>query len=66
MLTTDKTHTYINLQESLIRTKLIKFIENQGVKEIEGKPLEECYTFQLVKVAKYWKSSELRFLVEAV
>ena len=66
MLTTDKTHVYIDLQESLIRSKLINFLENQGVKEIEGKPLEECYTFQLDKMAKYWKLNELRFSVEAV
>ena len=36
------------------RRKLIRFLEDRGITEIEGVPLEECYTFQLIRVARRW------------
>ena len=66
MLATDKFHADANGDEPLVRPRWIKFLEDKGVSEIEGKPLEECYTFQLIRVANYWKSSRFGSLIEAV
>ena len=66
MLTPSKSLANPDPKEPFIRSRLIKFLEEKGVKEIEGKPLEECYSFQLVKVANYWKSNSVQFLVEAI
>jgi len=66
MLAPDKSHTEVNVNEPLVRTRLVRFLEEKGVNAIEGKPLEECYTFQLIKVANYWKTSEFGSLIEAV
>lgn len=46
----------------LTRDRMIKLLESNGVKEIEGKALEDCYTFQLKMVACRGKSSKLRFV----
>jgi len=66
MLAPDKFHADANNEEPLVRSRLIKFLEDKGVDAIEGKPLEECYTFQLIKIANYWKSGEFGSLIEAV
>jgi hypothetical protein len=66
MLAPNKSHAEVTGDEPLVRTRLIKFLEDRGVNEIEGQPLEECYTFKLIKVANYWKSSEFGSLIEAV
>ena len=66
MLAPDKSHAQVNSEEPLVRTRLIRFLEDKGVNAIEGKPLEECYTFQLIKAANYWKSSDFGSLIEAV
>ena len=63
MLAPDKSHADLDPHEPLVRTRLIKFLEDKGVEKIEEKSLEECYTFQLIKVANYWKSSESGSLV---
>jgi len=65
MLTPNSSHTDINPIKPLTRERVIKFLESKGVREIEGKPLEECYTYQLLMVANYWKSSRLRSINES-
>lgn len=57
MLATAKSRMYNDLKEPLVRSRLIKFLETKGVQAIEGKPLEECYTFELFRVANFWKTS---------
>jgi len=37
------------------RRNLIKFLEDKGIKEIEGIALEECYTSLLIRVARAWE-----------
>ena len=36
------------------RRNLIKFLEDKGIKEIEGIALEECHTSLLIRVARAW------------
>jgi hypothetical protein len=58
MLATTKSRIYGDLKEPLVRSRLIKFLETKGVQEIEGKTLEDCYTFELFRVANSWKGNE--------
>ncbi len=48
-------------REQLTRTEIIKLLEKKGVTEIEGKPLIDCYTYELLKVANRWKLSKVRY-----
>lgn len=57
MLATTKSRIHSDLKEPLVRSRLIKFLETKGVQAIDGKPLEECYTFELFRVANEWKTS---------
>ena len=63
MLTASRSHNYSNLKEPLIRSSLIKFLESKGVKKIEGKRLEDCYTFHLIRTANYWESGKVHLLL---
>jgi len=63
MLTANKVHNDLNPKEPLIRSSLIKFLESKGVRKIEGKKLEECYTFQLIRTANYWETGKLNVFV---
>jgi len=36
------------------RRNLITFLRDLGIEEIEGVPLEDCHTFQLIRVANKW------------
>jgi len=66
MVAAEKFHADTNNEEPLVRSRLIRFLEDKGIETIEGKPLEECYTFQLVKLANYWKSTDFGSLIEAI
>ena len=48
-------------REQLTRTETIKLLEKKCVTEIEGKPLKDCYTYELLKVANRWKLSKVRY-----
>ena len=36
------------------RRSLITFLRDLGIEEIEGIPLEDCHTFQLIRIANRW------------
>ena len=48
-------------REQLTRTEIIKLLEKNSVTEIEGKPLRDCYTYELLEVANRWKLSKVRY-----
>ena len=45
---------------SLTRTEMIRLLERKGVTAIEGKPLRDCYTYELSEVVNRWKHSKVR------
>ena len=46
--------------EYLTRTEIIKLVEKKGVTEIDGKPLKDCYTHELLEVVNRWKLNKVR------
>jgi hypothetical protein len=45
----------------LTRTEIIKLLEKKGVTEIEGKPLRDCYTYELLEVVNNWDRGKVRY-----
>jgi hypothetical protein len=48
-------------REQLTRTEIIKVLEKKGVTEIEGKPLIDCYTYELLEVVNNWDRGKVRY-----
>jgi hypothetical protein len=44
----------------LTRTEIIKLLEKKGVAAIEGKPLRDCYTYELLRAVNRWKQKRHR------
>jgi len=42
----------------LTRERIIKLLESRGVRDVEGKRLQECYTFELRLLALHGKSGD--------
>ena len=45
----------------LTRDKMIRLLERKGIRQIEGKDLDACYTFQLKMAQNYAGTGNIRF-----
>jgi hypothetical protein len=44
----------------LLRGEMIKFLKKNGILELQGKPLEDCYTYELLRAIASLKGKEHR------